>query len=69
MITLDGHEVMDLALQYVQCGGKQIMVYTVRQKEMSCSDIRIKGGKGGQKVIINLTRDTRESFTEEMILS
>jgi len=49
MITLHGHEVTDLALQYVQCGGKQIMIYTAGQKEMSCSDIRTKGGKGGQK--------------------
>lgn len=48
VITLHGHEVMDLALQYVQCGGKQIMIYTVKQKKMSCSDIRTKAGGGGR---------------------
>ena len=54
---------------YVHCGGKQIPVYTVRHKEMSGSDIRTQGGgKEGKEAILNLTRDTRESFTEEVML-
>lgn len=53
---------------YVQCGGKQIPVYTVRHKEMSGSDIRPRGGKEGKEAILNLTCDTRESFTEEVTL-
>lgn len=56
-----------LPLSNVQCRGKQIIIYSGRQNEMTYRDRNTKEKKRSTKrTIINLTSDTRESFIEEV---